>query len=422
MATLPSLILRAGLAGILVAAATQGAQAAPSSLGLSSSRVNFTANAFGTFITVDNVVTAGKTAASTLGSCGTFQPDARKANAVAAVDLSPAVMTGEIVTTARSSESIDTQQARATAQASQTNLLDGLIKATKIRAVSTTTRDASGLSHSAAGSTFVGLVVAGIPIEGTPAPNTTLDLIGFGAVTLNEQTSSGNGMRHSFTVNMIHVSITVENPLVPVGTEIVVGHASSAIHTALGGTLDGFAYGTSVNGDDVVQSGRTAALYLGCLGTDGAVKENSVASVEVPPLVTTGVIETTVQGIVDQAQATGETSAAVESVDVGSGLVSAQAVRANAHSFTDGIGFEYSSEGSMFADLHVAGFPDIGDDVGPNTRITLEGVGVLWLRREIRTASAIEVRMIELIVTEENDLGLPVGANIRVSVARASAH
>jgi hypothetical protein len=76
----------------------------------------------------------------------------------------------------------------------------------------------------------------------------------------------------------------------------------------------------------------------------------------------------------------------------------------------------------MFVDLHVEGFPDIGDDVPPNTRLRILGLGTLWLHRIIQTSNSIEVRMIELIVTEPNGFGIAVGTNIRVAVASASVH
>jgi hypothetical protein len=72
--------------------------------------------------------------------------------------------------------------------------------------------------------------------------------------------------------------------------------------------------------------------------------------------------------------------------------------------------------------LSVRGFPEIGDDVPPNTMLILPGLGKLFLRREISRPNSIEIRMIQLIVTQANDLGLPPGTDIRVAVAHASAH
>ena len=96
-------------------------------------------------------------------------------------------------------------------------------------------------------------------------------------------------------------------------------------------------------------------------------------------------------------------------------------VKANAHSFTDGRVFTFSDTGSSFVNLSVAGFPELGDDVAPNTRVSLAGLGTLWLKRELFGPNSIEIRMIELVVEQENGFGVPVGARLQVGVAHASA-
>lgn len=57
-----------------------------------------------------------------------------------------------------------------------------------------------------------------------------------------------------------------------------------------------------------------------------------------------------------------------------------------------------------------------------NTKLHISGVGTLWLHRVIQKPNSIEVRMIELVVKHANTLGLPIGSDIQVSVAHASAH
>ena len=104
------------------------------------------------------------------------------------------------------------------------------------------------------------------------------------------------------------------------------------------------------------------------------------------------------------------------------GAVTVDLIKADAHSFTDGSTFTFGDGGSQFVNLSVNGHPEIGDDVGPNTKVTLVGLGTLWLRREIITSNSIEIRMIELIISVQNSLGIPVGTDIRIGVAEASAH
>jgi hypothetical protein len=399
--------------------------ATPSPEGTSSG-FQFVADAYGTQATLGNVVVAGRTAVSSLGACGTVAPPVHDENTVASADASPLFTTGVINTTADGNILGNTLQATATADVHDANvliLLGGVITADQVKAVSTTTHDNNGFHTSANGSTFVNLVVAGIPIIVNPPPNTQINLPGFGHVTLNEQITRTRTRSASFTVNMIHVFIEVENPLnIPVGTQIVVSHASSGLTSGVQGTLDGQAYGTQARVLNVVTSGPSALVGMPCLGTNGAVRTNSIAEVQVPPLFSVGEVVSTAQGTVNSTSAVGELTSTIEGVDVLTSLVTASLVKADAHASNIGGVLSFSDTGSMFVDLHVEGFPDIGDDVPPNTRLRILGLGTLWLHRIIQTSNSIEVRMIELIVTEQNGFGIAIGTNIRVAVASASVH
>jgi hypothetical protein len=289
--------------------------------------------------------------------------------------------------------------------------------------VSTTTHDNSGFHTSAEGSTFVNLVVAGVPITVNPPPNTDISLPGFGRVVLNEQITKIRPRSASFTVNMIHVFITQANVLnIPIGTQIIVSHASSGLTSGVQGTLDGQAYGTKATVGHVVTSGPSALIRMACLGTNSVLKTNSVAQVQVPPLFSVGEVVDTALGTVNGTSAVGELTSTVQAVDVVTSLVTASLVKADAHASSTGGTLTFSDDGSMFVDLHVTGFPDIGDDVPANTRLHIAGLGTLWLHRVIQTSNSIEVRMIEVIVTEPNGFGIQIGTDIQVAVAEASVH
>src|SRR4030095_4303002 len=294
-------------------------------------------------------------------------------------------------------------------------LQGGVITADEVKAVSTTTHDNSGFHTSADGSTFVNLVVAGVPITVLPAPNTNISLPGFGHVVLNEQITKVKSRSASFTVNMIHVSIDVANVLgIPIGTQIIVSHAFSGLTSGVQGTLDGQAYGTKATVARVVTSGPSALVRMSCLGTNGALRTNSIAEVQGPSLFSVGEV--------GAACGVGELTSTVQAVDVVTSLVTASLVKADAHASNIGGTLTFSDDGSMFVDLHVTGFPDIGDDVPPNTRLHIVGLGTLWLHRVIQTSNNIEVRMIEVIVTEANSFGITIGTDIQVAVSEASVH
>ena len=374
------------------------------------------------------MVVAGKTAVSSLGACGIVQPPVHDENTVLSADATPLFTTGVINTTADGTVLVDgTLQAMATADVHDASLLiaqlGGVITADEVKAVSTTTHDNSGFHTSAEGSTFVNLVVAGVPITVNPPPNTNISLPGFGHVVLNEQITRVRSTSASFTVNMIHVFITEANVLnIPIGTQIIVSHASSGLTSGVQGTLDGQAYGTKATLARVITSGPSALVKMSCLGTNGALKTNSIAEVQDPPLFSVGEVVDTAQGTIDSTSAVGEMTSTVQAVDVATSLLTATTVKADAHASNIGGTLTFSDDGSMFVGLHVTGFPHIGDDVPPNTRLHIVGLGTLWLHRIIQTSNSIEIRMIELIVTEANGFGLSIGTDIQVSVAEASVH
>jgi hypothetical protein len=402
--------------------------ATPSLQPETSSGFQFVAQGYGTQATLGNAVVAGKTAVSSLGACGIVEPPVHNENTVVSTDATPLFTTGVINTTADGTTLVDgTLQAMATADVLDASLLTtelgGVITADEVKAVSITTHDNSGFHTSAEGSTFVNLVVAGVPIIGTPDPNTDISLVGFGHVVLNEQITRTTSRSASFTVNMIHVFIDQVNVLnIPIGTQIIVSHASSGLTSGVEGTLDGQAYGTKASVTRVVTSGPSALIKMSCLGTNGALRTNSVAEVDVPPLFSVGEVVDTALGTVNSTSAVGELTSTVQGVDVVTSLVTASLVKADAHASNIGGTLTFSDDGSMFVDLHVTGFPDIGDDVPPNTRLHIVGLGTLWLHRIIQTSNNIEVRMIELIVTESNSFGVAIGTDIQVAVSEASVH
>src|SRR4029453_5320969 len=172
----------------------------------------------------------------------------------------------------------------------------------------------------------------------------------------------------------------------------------------------------------VITSGPSALIKMACLGTNGRLKTNSVAQVQVPGLFSVGEVVETALGTVNETSAVGELTSTVQGVDVVTSLVTASLVKADAHASSTGGTLTFSDTGSLFVDLHVEGFPNIGDDVPPNTRLRIAGLGTLWLHRVIQTSNSIEVRMIELIVTEANGFGISIGTDIQVAVAEASVH
>lgn len=380
--------------------------------------IDFGASAYGTNVFVGSTIVSGKSAFVSLGC--TANTNISRSNTVASVSVPNTITTGAVNTTAGTVPTA----ANSSADAVSANLLVGLITADEIKAASSTSQDSAGLHVSAAGSQFTNLVVAGIPFSNTPAPNTVVSLLGFGSVTLNEQISSITSTAAKLTVNMIHVHITLANILgIKVGTEIIVSDAQSSITLASSpAILDGEAFGSYIAIPPIIVSGQSAPVTLPCLGSKN-VLTNTVLSVNVLGELTTGTVTDTAQGTISPSLATSATTSTVQAINVVSSLVTADTVAASASgSTTDGKTFAFSYDGSSFLNLAVSGHPEINDNVPLNTRVSIAGLGTLWLYRVIQTTNNIEVRMIELSVNQNNSFGIPVGTDVRVADASASLH
>jgi hypothetical protein len=254
-------------------------------------------------------------------------------------------------------------------------------------------------------------------------------LAGFGKVVVNEQISTGSaaGITKGLTVNMLHVYVTVANVLnIPVGTQIIVSDAVSGLRQVNGpGTLDGTAHGTQILGT-IIKSSPSAPVSVGCNGNGLITKSLLGIHVIVPVtnyvVLDSGTIQDTAQGTVAPAQSSSHTTSDIQGVNVLNGTIQATLIHAQADaSTTDGSTFNFSSLGSSFGTLTVAGFPAINANVPDNTTITLPGIGKLYLKRIQRTANQIYVQMILLVLTQPFN-GLPTGTTIEVGQASASLH
>jgi hypothetical protein len=124
----------------------------------------------------------------------------------------------EVVTTG--SIGAGTASAQSSATVEELNLLNGLITARLVVAMSSSTADGGRATSSAEGSALIGLSInGGAPADVTPAPNTRISPVPGVTVILNEQIFAGDGVHTSaLTVNMIHV--VLEDPL----TGVIKGH------------------------------------------------------------------------------------------------------------------------------------------------------------------------------------------------------
>jgi hypothetical protein len=377
----------------------------------------FGGHAYGSFAQVGKTVLAGKTAK--VGLACEVAPPAHRVKDASSVDVPPLLSLGAIHDTGDASKR-NGKSSTFSSTVGDANLLDGLITATTLTSVAQASHKGGTYAVSSQGTEFADLVVDGTPVSAEVPPNTSMPLEGLGKVVLNEQVSEVKQDSATLTVNAIHVVVDQSNDLgVPVGTQIIVAHATASLQgRQVHGILSGLAYGFSARAGDVGSVGRVAPVGISCLGTGGRTKHNVAASVDVPGVVSTGTVDDTAQGRQTGGGASVHTASSVESLDLLSSLVSATSVRAAANGVLRNGTSTFDADGSAFTGLSVQGFPDIHDDVAPNTAVDIAGLGTLYLYRVIKGSRNIEVRMIELKVLENNQYGLPVGTDIQVAVAK----
>lgn len=400
------------MSGVALAALAFGFSTASAS---ATQEFSFQASAWGTQVRVGNTVKSGRSALAILGCTSAI--GVTHTNTAASVQLPKVLSTGTIDTTAASKTTKTGVAATSSAATEQASLLGGVVRATAIKSVSTTSRNTSAgkFRTSAAGTRFVNLVIAGHAIAGTPPPNTKITLPGIGYVVLNQQKSHVGSTSAGMSVTAIHLVVTTSSKKAKSGTEVNVSVAHSSLNGPIQGVLNGLAFGSSARVGTTVKAGKSFPQYMPCLGTGGKTINNTGAGVNIPGVLKSGTITDTANGIVSSTRVSGEMSSTIQQVNLLSGAISATVVKADvtANGNPPTLG-----DNSSFIGLHVAGHPGISDNVPVNTKVNLPGIGTLWLHKQVKTANGIKVVMIQLdIGSKSNPTGLPKGATVNVGYA-----
>jgi hypothetical protein len=379
---------------------------------------SYLGSAYGTSAFVGNTVLVGQTAPVTLGgTCGTSQQPLNVPGSAAGVTLFPILRGGAVNTDVSSSP----QTAQASANTASITLLSGLISAQDIKAVSTTTLTNNAFQVSSAGSTFSNLVILGHVYNGSVPANTTINLPLVGYVVLNEQTSNIQTSMANLTVNMIHVHVTVANILgLRVGTEIIVSNATSGMLNVFApAIMSSQSFGTEVLGP-LLNSAPTAPVMTPCLGTNGSVITNTLAGLNLPPILNSGTVTNTGETKLTIPMSSGRSTSTVQGLNLLNGLITANIMTAQVVASANDTYLVTSNGTDSFLGISVTGHPEIVDSVPYNTSVSLAGLGTLYLKRIINTnppTHSLEVRSLELVINQNNSYGLPIGLDVIVGDA-----
>ncbi len=184
------------------------------------------------------------------------------------------------------------------------------------------------------------------------------------------------------------------------------------------------AYGTRVELLGVVKSGPSAAAGIGgggCTTKTGVTDKNTLATLNVSPLLKTGAIDNSAASRKTHTGVAATASSRIAHVSLLKGLIRATAVKAVATTARNSSTGAYSNSarGTKFVDLVIAGH-HIKVTPKPNTRISLPGIGYVILNQQSPANSyktqGFKVEGIHVIVTARNKRA-KIGTQVVVAAA-----
>lgn len=328
-----------------------------------------------------------------------------------------------------------TQKTDSTAEVKNTstinglNALAGMITADNVNASADVSATASAMTPSSAGSGFTNLKIAGQSVPDQVAPNTSMPLPGIGTVTLNKVVTAGKFRQNGqILVEMMSIQVTERNNSlgIPNGSKIVIGHAAAAFtRNQPAYVFNGQAFASAANGaagnDLENRIGKGAPVSIDCAGTGGKTISNSLNGLAVSGLMSSGdAITTAFAGPQGDAQVA-RTTASVANLSMIGGLITAPSIQAVAQDSIQGSKETASTDGSGFSGLTIAGVA-VPVDAPPNTSLPLPGIGTVVVNEQIvKNSGNVTVNGLHITVTSPNTLGMPVGSELIVAHASASA-
>lgn len=344
-------------------------------------------------------------------------------NSVGSLSLPAYIQSGAASDQVSISRTAGSSTSQAVSTVQNASLLNGLITASQIRAVASSTVTARGASSTSAGSQFVGLRVAGTLFLTMPKPNTTIKLAGIGYVVLNEQNGSSNSGATYLNVNMIDAHVTVANSQgIPVGAQMVIAHASSDnVRTQAPAILGARAFGSYAKGGAGQGSLTDGPLTVAGIYCRGGSTQSNETGANLPSVGSTGNLSVTASGQIQASSSQVTSTASVSNLNLLQGLVSVG--KLNVTNSLKWNGSFSRQEGTTLAGAMING-KATSQNPAPNTLISLSGVGYVVLNEQNNSNSAAGAGQyvigIDIHITTANSLGLPVGTEIIIGYTETS--
>jgi hypothetical protein len=365
---------------------------------------------------VGSLVTSDLTGRSTLADSAWPRSTG---NAVASANVPNILSLGAITTKQDAAPFLDGVKVTSSAKIAGVNLLNGAITADAIETTEWAAASSLGLARGGS-SKLVNLVVGGHAISASTAPNTTITIAGLAEVTINKQVHFQDG--HAiFTKGIaLQVKLLTDVDGGKIGSTISITPATVAIVSSDGAyaaPVGGFAYSAAAGvraGDTTVKAGPTAMLQIPSYGTAGKTYTNSTATVDSPDLIHAAAMITKVNATTVPGYAEVTDSAETANINVLNGVITADAVRVQSHVERAGT-VHQEQQSTQLINLRIGG-KSMPVDAAPNTQINVAGLGLVILNQQVTQAGYSLVVGVRVIVGTKG-LGIPVGAEIQLSVA-----
>src|SRR6266700_2330356 len=171
---------------------------------------------------------------------------------------------------------------------------------------------------------------------------------------------------------------------------LVVGLTAGFAVAGVAQSVGGQAFGTYVN-TPLASSGQSPLAVLPAVsGTDGAEADAEGSTQNIANALSSDFLNSITSGQIGPAEAGAQSTASAASINILSGLITADEVVANVMSSAGQSGAFSNADGSTFTNLTVAGQSLSGDQaVAPNTHLSLPGVGEVVLNEQIPTGDGV---------------------------------
>ena len=280
-------------------------------------------------------------------------------------------------------------------------MLSGLIEIGAIESEARAFFDDTGY-HAAVAYSIASLSIGGAVIELTGEPNQVVPVPGVETLTLGESKIKEGANSASASITAVVLRFNDSN------TVVRIGHAQARVDNAINALFGGGAYGTTVEVAGTITSGKTANQPIRCAGTQGKLKVNELAGVNLDGLGTASGIRSAVrtrQGTPPDSFPEAHATNTIDSVSLSGGLVTLTGVQTRVNVYEKANGnVRYNTNGSTITELTVGGL--VVTVPPPGGSLVVPGIGTLFFFEVevLRGGRGVAITAVRLVAAGDTDV------------------